>query len=240
MGYLVNAFKKATLTAALATTLVAGAGQSAFAQSAQAGPPPQPDAQSEQVRVPSKPWANDPTYRRQVEAYEKQMEARERQYKAQEKAQFAQLNGNYQIQQANLIAQYPAYQKQGWQGLVRFQALETQISTQYNANRIAYKSNWDAVYAREDAAHEQYVLNLDLQYGRLPQYQNKTPTTQTVTSPAVRQGVSLTPEQQHDRLVKAYQDAQLQSAQSGGKIPMPDPAKYGLDPKDPAIQPVRR
>src|SRR4051812_3205070 len=101
MGYLQNAFKKVALTGVLATTLVAGTGQSAFAQGAQAGPPPQPDAQTEQVRVPVKPWANDPNYVRLVDSYERQLDAREKQYKAQERAQFAAINGNYQVQQAN-------------------------------------------------------------------------------------------------------------------------------------------
>ena len=62
---------------------------------------------------------------------------------------------------------------------------------------------------------------------------------QQQVTPAKRPGTALSPDEQHDRLVKAYQDAQLQSAQSGGKIPMPDPAKYNLDPKDPSIAPVR-
>jgi hypothetical protein len=247
MGYLREQFKKATLSLALATTLVTGLGtQSAFAQ--QAGPPPQPSnngAPTEQVTVPVKPWANDPNYIRQVQSYERQEEARMKAYKAQERAQFTNLDANYQAQQANMLAQLPVYQRQGMPGMMRYGAYEEQINANYNAARIQYKANWDNIYAREDAQHDQYVLNLDLQFGNQPQYKNqgynpggKAPATVQPAQP-VRPGVSLTTEQQHDRLVKAYQDAQLQSAQSGGKVPMPDPAKYGLDAKDPAIQPVR-
>ena len=59
------------------------------------------------------------------------------------------------------------------------------------------------------------------------------------TAPVVepRPAGALTPEQQHDRLVRAYQDAQLKAATSGGKIAAPTPAQFGLDAKDPAIQP---
>jgi hypothetical protein len=247
MGAACDAFsrvcKKAVLSTVLATSLLAG-GQSAFAQ--QAGPPPQPSngaITQTDPQTPVKPWENDPNYVRQVQAYEAQEAARIKGYRAQQHAQEVQIESNYQIQQANMMAQLPAYQRQGMAGMIRYGALEEQINSSHNLQRIQTKANWDSVYAREDAGHDQYVSNLDLQFGNQPQYKAKvapgTQPAQVTPAKPVRPGTALSPEEQHDRLVKAYQDAQLQSAQSGGKVPMPDPVKFGLDAKDPAIQPVK-
>jgi Skp family chaperone for outer membrane proteins len=99
MGYLGNQFKKATLSLALATTLATGF----VATEANAQTVPvnggvaitQVDQGGQQYR---KPWENDPTYQRQIEATQRTVDANIRQARANEKAQLAQAQQRYTLE----------------------------------------------------------------------------------------------------------------------------------------------
>ena len=169
MGALKNAFKKATLTAVLATTLVAGS-QSAFAQ--QAGAPPQPrdgGQQTEQVSVPVKPWSNDANYIRLVNAYEHGEAARERIYRANEQGTHRIVDAQYQIQEANLEQNRVNYMRSP-QGMAQYGSAQLQFSTQRETQIMQARSILDQRMATEDIQHDQYVNNLDTRFANLPQY----------------------------------------------------------------------
>lgn len=254
MGYLMNQFKKATLSVALATTLATGfVATPANAQTVPVGGGAtytQVDQQQQR-----KPWENDPSYVRQVEATQRVIDANILKARANEKAQLAAAQQRYSAElqrEAQWLARMRANPNTKW---TDYQALAAQQNTalaNYNAQQVTIKANTDGYVAGQEAAMETYIVRLDSQFERMPQYKAildaqrnagkpVVTTTQPTTKPAAQQlpaaNQALTPQQQHDRLVRAYQDAQLRSAQSGGKVAAPNPADYGLDAKDPAIAP---
>jgi len=259
MGYLVGQFKKATLSLALATSLATGfVATEATAQTVPVGGgqvySQNVDQGGQQYR---KPWENDPTYQRQIEATQRGVDANIRQARANEKAQLAQAQQRYTLEvqrEANWAAQLRKNPNTKWSDWSALAAHQNSALANYNAQQVSITARADSYIAGQQANMETYTLRLDQQYERMPQYKAaveaqrarergvSTTTTQPATQPANKPALppanqSLSAEQQHDRLVRAYQDQQLRAAQSGGKIAMPKPADYGLSDKDPAIQP---
>ncbi|MEZ0259444.1 MAG: hypothetical protein ACAH80_00450 [Alphaproteobacteria bacterium] len=253
MGYLGNQFKKATLSLALASTLATGfVATEANAQTVPVGGgqvySQQVDQGGQQHR---KPWENDPTYQRQIEAQQRIIDANIAKSHANLRAALAGAQQRYSLEvqrEANWAAALRKNPNTKWSDWSALAAHQNSALANYNAQQVTHKANADAYIAQQQAYMETYTVRLDQQYERLPQYKQVAPapvraptTTQPAAQPAKPNlpaaNQSLTAEQQHDRLVRAYQDAQLRAAQSGGKIAMPKPADFGLDAKDPAIAP---
>lgn len=254
MGYLANQFKKATLSLALATTLATGLVAPANAQTVPVGGGNNTtySQQYDNGQQQQKPWSNDRTYINQIEATQRVVDANIVKARANERAQLAQAQLRYsqEVQrEANWAAQLRANPRTKWSDWSALAAHQNAALAGYNAQQVTIKANADGYIATQQANMETYIIRLDQQYERMPQYKQAAPgvVRPTATQPATTQPAnkvnlppanqSLTAEQQHDRLVRAYQDQQLRAAQSGGKIAMPKPADYGLDAKDPAIAP---
>jgi hypothetical protein len=217
--------RKAFLSAALATTLVAG-GEQAFAQGRYDA-----DYQNGQTQTyrQQKPWANDENYRRQLDSYITQKQLREEAYDRQIATQLRAVENNKRVTMTNLASQYPAYAKQGWSGQLRYTALVDQYNSNFELQRGNLKTNQATYHSQEDQRYDAYVLSLDTQYGNLPQYKNKAPTTQnssTVQAPA---------DDVHAKLVKKYNDTYVAVAGSGR--PLPKAEDFGLSKDDPDIYP---
>lgn len=182
MGALKNAFKKATLTAALATSLAVGTTGSAFAQTgnAHAGPPPGPDQQttqtynapSTQPTVPVKPWENDPNYVRLVKAYDHQLSARERIYQAQLQGNQKISDANFQIAEANIEQGRMNMRGFNPQAMANYASQQANVNAAHQTQSVQIKANYDNAEAREDMARSQYLNNLDNRFANLPQYRN--------------------------------------------------------------------
>lgn len=265
MGYLMDQFsaktRKVGLSLALASTLAVGSLGLATNANAQTVPVGGGQTYSQQVENGGqqyrKPWENDPTYVRQIEATQRTVDANIRQAQANQQAQLAQAQQRYTLEvqrEANWAAQLRKNPNTKWSDWSALAAHQNSALANYNAQQVSIKARTDSYIATQEANMETYTLRLDQQYERMPQYKAAveaqraraqgvtTTTTQPATQPATKPALpaanqSLTAEQQHDRLVRAYQDAQLRAAQSNGKIAMPKPADYGLDAKDPAIAP---
>lgn len=255
MAYLGNQFKKATLSLALATSLATGF--VATEANAQTVPVGGGQVYSQQVdqggqQQYRKAWENDPTYQRQIEAAQRGVDANIRQARANEKAQLAQAQQRYTLEvqrEANWAAALRKNPNTKWSDWSALAAHQNSALANYNAQQVSITARADGYIAGQQANMETFTLRLDQQYERMPQYKQAAPavvrpaTTQpAATTQAAKPNLpagnqSLTAEQQHERLVRAYQDQQLRAAQSNGKIAMPKPADYGLSDKDPAIQP---
>ncbi len=178
MGYLANQFKKATLTAVLATSLVAPA---AYAQTGgQAGPPPAPDngvpTQTVQGQpgtrgptVPIKAWENDPNYVRIMTAYDRGLAARERAYQANNRGNHQIQDGNFAIQEANIEQNRINYMRSP-QGMAQYGAAQTTANAQHHAAAVQLDAQLNQQMVNENMQRTQFVLNLDNQFRNLPQY----------------------------------------------------------------------
>lgn len=169
MGALKNAFNKVVLGSVLTASLVAGTGQSAFAQGATAGPPPGPTTTMTQVDVQQQAWRNDPYYVRIMNSYDRQLNAREKQYHAQENAQNRIENANFQIQESNLEQSRANYMRTP-QGAAQYWATQTQVVASHNARLVQIKAGWDARDAQEDLGRNNFVAGLDARFSSLPEY----------------------------------------------------------------------
>jgi hypothetical protein len=253
MGYLMGQFKKATLPLVMAATMATGfVATPANAQTVPVNGGTTVSMQVENQNQYRKPWENDPSYVRQVEATQRTIDANIMKARANEKAQLAAAQSRYSLElqrEAQWLARMRANPNTKWTDYQALAAQQNSALANYNAQQVTIKANTDGYIAGQEAAMETYIVRLDSQFERLPQYKAAieaqrnagkpvVSTTQPATKPAAAlpaANQALTPEQQHDRLVRAYQDAQLRSAQSGGKIAAPKPADFGLDAKDPAI-----
>ncbi|MDE1151169.1 MAG: hypothetical protein PW788_01420 [Micavibrio sp.] len=229
-GWLSTTFRKAVLTGVTAIALAGGLATEASAQQYQ--------GQGQQVTAQvQKPWAGDPQYQRQINDYEYASQLRMQRLNANEQAQMANLN-NWHAQQLARSIQNGQRASRG--GFTFGEILTTgnqagAVEANYRAKQVQIHTNAETARLRETENLERQEANLDNAYAK------KYGATLRVTSPAPRVATSqpangaLSADQQHDRLVRAYQDAQLSSAKSGK--PMPKPETFGLSPRDPAIAP---
>lgn len=188
-----------------------------------------------------KPWANDPAYVQQIELWQQQSRLRMEVYNRNIDARMQAVNAanmrviNGHIQQGKRTG------SDGWSVMDVLQTGSQVGATQsrYNAQMTQLRNAKMQANINEQLRLQRLEDRLDAQYAR--QYLTQQQQQQRQQQLEQRQqqntgGTALTPEQQHDRLVRAYQDAQLRSAQSGGRIAAPTPGQFGLDAKDPAIQ----
>lgn len=190
-----------------------------------------------------KPWANDPAYLQQIELWQQQsrlkMETYNRNIDARMQAVSAAnmrvINGH--IQQGKRTG------SDGWSVMDVLQTGSQVGASQsrYNAQMTQLRNAKMQANINEQLRLQRLQDQLDARYAR--QYLTQQQQQQRQQQLAQRQqgqqnngGTALTPEQQHDRLVRAYQDAQVRAANSGGRIQAPTPEQFGLDAKDPAIQ----
>lgn len=193
-----------------------------------------------------KPWANDPAYIERIALWQQQSRLKMETWNRNVDARIAQLNAGNMTTINRHIDQGKRTGSDGW-------SLRDILTTgsQVNATQSRYQAQLTALqnYKIQGNINEQLRMQtaidrLDAQYARtyLTQQQQQQRQQQLEQRQQQQQqqqvpgGGVLTPEQQHDRLVRAYQDAQLQSAKSGGRIPAPTAEQFGLDKNDPAIQ----
>jgi len=231
-GWLATTFRKAVLTGVTAVALASG-----FAAEAQAQ---QYQGQGQPVTVQvQKPWANDPQYQRQISDMEYQSQLRIQALNAKEQATMANLNNRHAQQLARTIQTGQRASRGGFTfgeilttgnqaGAVEanFRASQVQIHSSYEASRLRETENLER---QEEKLDQTYAKK----YGATLKVTAPSPRVAT-TAPATTGSGALSADQQHDRLVRAYQDAQLSSAKAGK--PMPKPEAFGLKPNDPALQ----
>lgn len=188
-----------------------------------------------------KPWANDPAYIERIALWQQQSALKMQTWNAKVDARIAALNNNNMRTINGHIQQGKRTGADGW-SLMDVLTTGSQVGatqSNYQAQLIALRNYKTQGNLNEQLRMQTLIDGLDAQYAR--QYltqQQQQERQQLLEQRQQRQngGGALTPEQQHDRLVRAYQDAQLQSARSGGRIASPTPEQFGLDKNDPAIQ----
>ncbi|MBI1216787.1 MAG: hypothetical protein GC185_13345 [Alphaproteobacteria bacterium] len=245
-GFLTGAFGKASRKFVLGSMLVLGlmggvSGQ-AMAQGTAGANGITPYEQSVQ------PWSNDPTYQVKLQNIEAQVQLHLQRMAVNEQNKEAQLN-KWHMQQITREVNANKHSKQKWDvfriGNVGAQA--TAIETKYKAALVNDRAAYEANVLKVQQNLIRQINQLDAYYARLPQYRGATyntggykPAVQQPTQVQAQKPVTpakdqaLTPQQQHDRLVRAYQDAQLKAAQQGR--PLPTPSTFGLSPNDPALK----
>ncbi len=247
-GGLSASFRKAVLLGVTSVALMAGISSNAQAQSQGGYYDNGGQSQSQNYR-PQHPWSNNPQYRQQIQDQEDLSAGRVAALNAREQADLAKTEAWHQTQLAKEVNYGSRVANQrnkphGFGAITQWGAVAGQanaVEAQYRASIIKTQAAYDAARIRESEQLLRVEANIDNQYARQYNVQLKQTQPQRVvetTQSNVKPGTgALTPEQQHDRLVRAYQDAQLKSATSGGKIAAPTPGQFGLSPKDPAISP---
>ena len=246
-GWLSTSFRKAVLLGVTSVALMAGVSSNAQAQSN--GGYYNNDGQSQtQNSRPQHPWSGNPTYQQQIRDQEELSAGRLASLDAREQADLAKTEAWHQTQLSKEVGYGSRIANQrnkphGLGAITQWGAVAGQanaVEAQYRAAIIKTQAIYDAARIRENEQKLRIEANIDNQWARQYGVQLKQSQAQRVETQQVsaKPGTgALTPEQQHDRLVRAYQDAQLKAATSGGKIAAPNPANFGLSPKDPAIQP---
>lgn len=223
-------FRKAVLTGLTAVALAGGI--TAQAQAQQYG-----GNDTSIQNVQQKPWANDSEYQRQLSNMEYSSQLRMQQLAARERADVAREETWHAQQVSRSIDQGRRAAKGGWTfgEILQTSSNSGAVETKYRSDLTTIHTNYEAARLREQDALIRAENRLDDTFAKKYGYTNSPQRVVQTTAPS-RNG-ALSPQEQHDRLVRAYQDAQLKSAQSGGKVPMPNPSSFGLSPRDPAIQP---
>ena len=188
-----------------------------------------------------KPWANDPAYIERIALWQQQSRLKMETWNRNVDARIAALNSANMTTINRHIQQGKRTGADGWSVM---DVLQT--GSQVSASQSRYQAQLTALrnYKIQGNINEQLRMQtaidrLDAQYARTYLTQQQQQQRQQQVQQRQQQqngGGVLTSEQQHDRLVRAYQDAQLQSAKSGGRIPAPTAEQFGLDRNDPAIQ----
>lgn len=240
-GWLSGKFRKAVLIGMTAVTLASGFGGEAFAQSNNGYPQGGVTVTQTQQQEDLKPWANDPAYINQVATWEQQSRVRMETYNRNMDARIAAANAaNLRVINGHVnIGKRRG--NDGWQIMDILQTTTevgasqarytAQITALKNAKLMANLNERDRLQRLEERLDAQYArkfLTAQQQQQRADMLQQRQNNT--------RPNTALTPEQQHDRLVRAYQDAQLRAANSGGRLNAPTAEQFGLDRNDPAIQ----
>ncbi|HYD19224.1 MAG TPA: hypothetical protein VEF76_12175 [Patescibacteria group bacterium] len=247
-GKLRHAFNTAVL---VGVTLVGTLGMTANAQ-AQTYQQPVSVTQTQQYDS-SKPWLNDPAvaqrYQEQVDNIRSQSELRLRTAYMQEQQREAQLNQRNAQQIQRQIQQGQRASKGGWnlgEILVTTgnagaagQTYRTQleiIRNQYRQRVFTEQQNVQRQIDRLDQTYERQYLSAEraAQVEAQRQARYNQPTTQRAATTQQSDDGIKSPQEMHDALVKAYQDATLRAAKAGK--PLPDAGQFGLSKDDPAIQ----
>jgi len=231
-----RAFRTAVLAGLTTVAALTGMAGQAQAQTVQY----QDSAQSQSQ--PQKPWARDPEYQRQLQAAQQLEAIHMQQLDARENADLARARAGHDNAVAREIQNVRNTGRQrGGFNFGNILQNTSQVSAEeqrYRADVVNIQSNYDAARLREEDNMVRIEQNLDNQYARKYGYTAAQVsgyyTPQQQARPSSGPG-ALSPQEQHDRLVRAYQDAQLNAAKSGK--PMPNPQQFGLSPRDPAIQP---
>lgn len=234
MGKARKAFNTAVLVGA---TLIAGLSPLSAQAQTYGGQQQGVQVTQTQQYEQQKPWANDPTYRQQVENIERQSELRMRTYIAQERQREAQLNQRHMQQVQRQIQQGQRNARGGWNvGEVLTTVGNAGAAGQQHQSQIEILRNQLQQRAlAEQASVQRQIDGLDRQYARkYPQYTAPAVTQQRVTTTRAADDGVKSPEEMRAALVEAYQDATLRAAKAGK--PLPSPERFGLDKNDPAVQ----
>lgn len=239
-GFLSRAFgksaRKVVLGGLLVTGLMAGVSGTAMAQSYNGGY----QDSGTSYTMPQQPWSGDQSYQIKLHNLEEQSALRLEQLRAYEQNRMAQLN-QWHTQQVTYQIQAATNGRGGKWNFSRMANVGAQgaaIEARYRQGTVDINTDYRSRQLQEQERLNNQINSLDNYYSRLPQYQGSSYNTngyrqaqQQRSAPSGTQALS--PQQQHDRLVRAYQDAQLNSAKQGR--PMPKPQSFGLSPNDPAI-----
>jgi hypothetical protein len=230
-----TAARKVVLGTLLVAGLMGGVSGQAMAQSANgyaSGMTP--------YTIQVQPWSNDQTYQVKLQNIEAQSALRLERLKASEQAKEASAN-KWHAQQLDKMYKYIRSSKKNFANMAKVGASGADVEARYRKAIVDDRAAYQSAVLKEQAYLIRQIQSLDASYARLPQYRGVTyntngyqPAVQKVTSAVPAAGQALTPQQQHDRLVRAYQDAQLSAAKQGK--PMPKPENYGLKATDPALR----
>lgn len=230
-----RAFRTAVLAGITTVAALTGMAGQAQAQTVQY----QDTAQSQ----PQKPWARDPEYQRQLQAAQQLEAIHMQQLEARESADLARARAGHDNTVSREIqnVRNTGRQRGGFNfGNILQNTSQVGAEEQrYRADVVNIQANYESARLREEDNFVRTEQNLDNQYARKYGYTAAQVsgyyTPQQQARPSSGGPGALSPQEQHDRLVRAYQDAQLNAAKAGK--PMPNPQQYGLSPRDPAIQP---
>ena len=242
LGKAKKAFQKAVISGLLLTSAVAGLGLAAT--------PAQAQTYNNGVTVTQtmnqqdvKPWAGDPEYREDVSNI---MELSRMRMADARSALSQRTTKNFDwLAKKNLEGQkWEAKLRGGKEGYstserIRYNTWRVEQLAAFNRTGLDIRNDTRRMEIAEQDKVDAAVHILDVRYSKMPQYASIISQQNRVNAPVVNapvvvdqgSGVKgvLTPQQMHDNFVKQYQSALLKGQN-------PDPAKYHLDPNDPAIQ----